>query len=90
MKDKIYSLKERFFANTFNLIYKNYAVKSVNGKKIFNIILPIWGLYGVGACLNDTYKNNMFNVLDIFAKNFFSLFIFNKLESLSNLNKNKG
>ena len=79
-----------FFANTFNLIYKNYAVKSVNGKKIFNIILPIWGLYGVGACLNDTYKNNMFNVLDIFAKNFFSLFIFNKLESLSNLNKNKG
>jgi bacteriorhodopsin len=77
-----------FFANTFNMIYKNYAVKSVAGKKIFNIILPIWGLYGVGACLNNTHKNNMFNVLDIFAKNFFSLFIYNKLESISKQNKN--
>jgi len=75
-----------FFANTFNMIYKNYAVKSVTGKKIFNIILPIWGLYGLGACLNDTYKNNMFNVLDIFAKNFFSLFVYNKLQSISKEN----
>jgi len=77
-----------FFAITFNLIYKKYAVKSTIGKKIFNIILPIWGLYGVGACLNNTHKNNMFNVLDIFAKNFFSLFIYNKLESISKQNKN--
>ena len=71
-----------FFANTFNLIH-NYAIKSVTGKKIFNIILPIWGMYGIAACLNDTYKNNMFNILDIFSKNFFSLFIYYKLQDIS-------
>jgi bacteriorhodopsin len=77
-----------FFANTFNVIYKNYAIKSTNGKKIFNIILPIWAMYGIGACLNDTYKNNIFNILDIFAKNFFSLFIYYKLQTISNSNQN--
>jgi hypothetical protein len=75
-----------FFANTFNIIYKNYAVKSTEGKKIFNIILPIWAMYGIGACFNETYKNNTFNILDIFAKNFFSLFIYYKLQEIS---KNK-
>ena len=72
-----------FFANTFNLIYKKYAVKSTIGKKIFNIILPIWAMYGIAAYMNDTYKNNMFNILDIFAKNFFSLFIYYKLQEVS-------
>jgi hypothetical protein len=72
-----------FFAITFNIIYENYAIKSTNGKKIFNIILPIWALYGIAAYMNDTYKNNMFNILDIFAKNFFSLFIYYKLQEVS-------
>jgi len=71
-----------FFANTFNLIYK-YASKSTNGKKIFTIILPIWGMYGIAACLNDNHKNNMINILDIFSKNFFSLFIYYKLQEIS-------
>jgi hypothetical protein len=72
-----------FFAITFNIIYENYAIKSTNGKKIFNIILPIWAMYGIAAYMNDTYKNNMFNILDIFAKNFFSLFIYYKLQEVS-------
>ena len=76
-----------FFANTFNVIHKNYAIKSTNGKNTFNIILPIWGMYGIGAYMNDTYKNNTFNILDIFAKNFFSLFIYYKLQSISNEEK---
>ena len=72
-----------FFANTFNLIYKNYAVNSIKGKQIFNILLPIWGMYGVAAYFNDTDKNNTINVLDIFSKNFFSLFIYHKLQKIS-------
>ena len=72
-----------FFANSFNIIYKNYAIKSTVGKKLFNILLPIWAMYGIGAYMNDTYKNNMFNILDIFAKNFFSLYVYNKLQSVS-------
>ena len=72
-----------FFAITFNLIYKNYAINSIEGKKIFNILLPIWGMYGIADCFNETYKNNTFNVLDIFSKNFFSLFIYHKLQKIS-------
>jgi hypothetical protein len=72
-----------FFANTFNIIYKNYAVNSVVGKKLFKVLLLVWGMYGVAAYMNDTHKNNMFNVLDIFAKNFFSLYIYYKLESVA-------
>ena len=72
-----------FFANTFNIIYKNYAVNSVIGKKLFKLLLLIWGMYGVAAYMNDTYKNNMFNMLDIVAKNFFSLYIYYKLESVA-------
>ena len=75
-----------FFVITFKLIYR-YAEKSTVGKKIFNVILPIWALYGVAACFNNTTKNNMFNILDIFAKNFFNLFIFYKLQSISKENK---
>ena len=72
-----------FFANTFNLIYKNYASKSVEGKKIFKVLLPIWGMYGIAACFNEKTKNNTFNILDIFSKNFFSLFIYYKLQTIS-------
>jgi len=72
-----------FFANTFNIIYKNYAVNSVVGKKLFKPFLLIWGMYGVAAYMNDTYKNNIFNMLDIVAKNFFSLYIYYKLESVA-------
>jgi hypothetical protein len=65
-----------FFAITFKLIYR-YAEKSTVGKKIFNILLPVWGLYGVAAFFNEKFKNNMFNILDIVSKNFFSLYIYN-------------
>ena len=65
-----------FFGITFNNIYKNYALNSPSSTKIFYFILTIWGLYGVAALLNPYQKNNMFNILDIFAKNFFGLYLF--------------
>jgi len=74
-----------FFGITFKLIYENYAIKSDKGKQIFNILLPVWGMYGVAAWFNETYKNNTFNILDVFSKNFFSLFIAYKLQELSKI-----
>ena len=65
-----------FFAITFKLVYR-YAEKSTVGKKIFNILLPVWGLYGLAACFDEKFKNNMFNILDIISKNFFSLYLYN-------------
>ena len=72
-----------FFGITFYTIYKDYAVKSQQSMKIFKIIFSIWTLYGVAAILSPYQKNIMFNVLDIFAKNFFGLYLFYKINSLS-------
>lgn len=43
--------------------------------KVYYYFLVIWGLYGVAALLPFEYKNSMYNILDLFAKNFFGLFL---------------
>ena len=35
----------------------------------------IWPLYGVAAMFNSKYKNFAYNILDIFSKNFYGLYI---------------
>jgi bacteriorhodopsin len=77
-----------FFGITFNTIYENYAKNSIESKKLFNFILIVWGLYGIAAMLNPVNKNNMFNILDIFAKNFFGLYLFYKAKNISKESKN--
>lgn len=65
-----------FFGFTFYTIYKDYAIKSQKSLQLFYFILLIWGLYGIAALLKPYNKNNMFNILDIFAKNFFGLYLY--------------
>jgi len=71
-----------FYAYTFYKIYKDYAVKSKNSLNLFYFICSVWGLYGVAAILNPHHKNHSFNILDIFAKNFFGLFLLYKVNSI--------
>lgn len=42
---------------------------------LFYWFVFFWALYGVCALMNYTNKNSGYNVLDIFAKNFFGLFL---------------
>jgi bacteriorhodopsin len=72
-----------FFGMSFYTIYNEYAIYSQNGKNMFNFIFSIWLLYGVAALFNSTTKNHMFNILDIFAKNFFGLYLYFKAKKLS-------
>jgi hypothetical protein len=72
-----------FLLFTFKIIYSNYAVKSEVGKKIFYLLFFIWSLYGFAFMLDTNSKNNMFNLLDIFAKNFFGLFIYYKASQIA-------
>ncbi len=65
-----------FFIVTFGFIYNNYAKKSKMGKKLFALLFIIWGTYGIGFILSDVAKNNVINFLDLFAKNFFGIFLF--------------
>jgi hypothetical protein len=65
-----------FFILSFYNIYINYAIKSTKGKYIFYILFIIWSLYGFAFLLKPVEKNNFFNILDIFSKNFFGLYLF--------------
>jgi hypothetical protein len=63
------------FLFMFYIIYKNFAVKSSQGQKIFWYFSGIWAIYGIAALLPYKIKNSMYNILDLFAKNFFGLFL---------------
>jgi hypothetical protein len=59
----------------YYIIYKKYALLSNDGYKIFFYFFIFWSLYGVVACLPYKIKNTCYNILDLFSKNFFGLFL---------------
>ena len=56
-------------------IYINYVNQSGLGLKLFWYFFFFWSLYGVVAFLPYYTKNTFYNILDLFAKNFFGLFL---------------
>jgi len=63
------------FVVYFYFIYEKYAKYSNRGIALFFIFALLWSLYGIAALLPYTLKNIGYNVLDIFSKNFFGLFL---------------
>ena len=59
----------------FYLIYENYAKTTEIGKITFIYFVSVWGLYGIASMFSYKYKNMMYNILDLFAKNFFGIFL---------------
>mgnify|MGYP000297521076 CR=1 FL=1 len=58
----------------YYMIYVNYVTKNTNGYLLFWYFFFFWALYGVVATLPYYIKNSCYNILDLFAKNFFGLF----------------
>jgi hypothetical protein len=65
-----------FLFITFYLIYAKYVDDIIINKILFFSMFFIWMLYGVAFLLPYTKKNTMYNILDIFAKNIYGIFIF--------------
>lgn len=65
-----------FFVGSFKYIYDEYARHTQYGKNLFYVITFVWSLYAVAACLPIVPKNTMYNILDIFSKNFYGIFIY--------------
>ena len=65
-----------FLLISFYLIYKEYAIHTEDGKKLFFFMFTVWSLYGVAAIFPFYIKNISYNMLDVFAKNFFGLFLY--------------
>jgi bacteriorhodopsin len=59
----------------FWLIYENYAKYSDFGKKLFYYFFIVWTFYGIVAYFPYYLRNSCYNILDLFAKNFFGLYL---------------
>ena len=60
----------------YYIIYKKYAILTNNdGLTMFLYFFIIWTLYGVVAVLPYSLKNICYNILDLFSKNFFGIFL---------------
>jgi hypothetical protein len=60
------------FLMYFYMIYINYVKDNT---ALFYYFFIFWALYGVAAMLSYKMKNNGYNILDLFAKNFFGIFL---------------
>jgi hypothetical protein len=69
-----YIMYEKFVAN--DAIHNN-GTNGTNGTslKIYAYFLVAWSLYGIVAVLPYALKNTIYNVLDLFSKNFFGIFL---------------
>ena len=61
----------------YYMIYKNFVDKntSISGYNIYIYFVFFWGLYGIAAFLPYYIKNIIYNILDLFSKNFFGIFL---------------
>lgn len=69
------------FAALFIELYRFVGYNKEN-KYIYTYFLITWGLYGIAQLLPDLSKNISYNFLDVFAKNFYGLFIYYKLSTV--------
>jgi bacteriorhodopsin len=67
-----YIMYERFIHNANNA---TSAILNSTSMKIYAYFLVFWSLYGIVAVLPYTLKNTIYNVLDLFSKNFFGIFL---------------
>jgi bacteriorhodopsin len=60
---------------SFGLLYANTVSKTPQQQGLFWFMFGVWSLYGVAAMLPSKEKNISYNVLDVFAKNFYGLYL---------------
>ena len=59
----------------YYIIYINYVTQNASEKLLFWYFFFFWSLYGFVAILPYYVKNSFYNILDLFAKNFFGIFL---------------
>jgi hypothetical protein len=70
---------------SFGTIYRSFAEQSEKTKRIFWLMFGLWAMYGVAFLGAPVTKNIGYTVLDLFAKNFFGLFLTYSLATKSAL-----
>jgi bacteriorhodopsin len=63
------------FAGSFYVIWDKFASKNPDNYWLYGFMFVVWALYGVAAMFNSVIKNVSYNILDVFAKNFYGIFL---------------
>jgi len=63
------------FVAYYYIIYQRFVRDNEKGEQIYWYFFIIWSIYGLAAYLTYVSKNVLYNILDLFAKNFFGLFL---------------
>jgi hypothetical protein len=74
-------LNFKYIKDTF--LPSSETTENKNKKAIFIWFVFFWSLYGVFSTMSYITKNTGYNILDIFAKNFFGLFLAYVIKSKS-------
>jgi hypothetical protein len=64
-----------FFGLLFYKMFIYYVKNNSVNYTIFYLMFFIWALYGIAALYKNKIKNASYNILDVFSKNFFGLFL---------------
>jgi hypothetical protein len=72
---------------SFYTIYEGFASKSEKNLPLFWFMFGVWSLYGVAAWFPMTLKNAAYNILDMFAKNFYGVYLSYTIFELSAKNE---
>ena len=59
----------------FKIIYDKYAKYTKFGKRLYYYFFIVWSFYGISSFLPYVPKNVVYNILDLFAKNFFGIYL---------------
>lgn len=63
-----------FFGLAFYKLYE-FARLTPENMPVFWVMFVLWGLYGVAAMYKNLVKNTAYNILDIFSKNFYGVYL---------------
>jgi bacteriorhodopsin len=64
-----------FFGLLFYKMFIYYVKNNSVNYTIFYLMFFIWALYGIAALYKNKIKNASYNILDVFSKKFFGLFL---------------
>ena len=66
----------------FFSMYTNFVAPAPK-QFIFFFVFFVWSLYGIAAMFENHWKNTLYNILDIFAKNFYGVYLSYFITTLS-------
>jgi len=63
------------FGVSFYELYRSFVGEHPINRVLYTIMVSLWGIYGIAAMFPAITKNILYNILDIFSKNFYGVYL---------------